>query len=214
MTRPGPNESAVLSYIGLRRWIGAIGLALPFVLPIGVLWFGGIQAGSISGYYYTDMRNVLVGILCAIGIFMLSYRFGSLGNRVSNVAAVAAIGVALAPTPPPDPTAREELVGVLHGLSAVVFFLALAYFCFRLFPKPDRDGPPTANHLVRVRIYRLCGGVIVACLVAAIAVAALDVLPQLRPLYWLESVAVVAFAFSWIVKGRVLLGDGRSVNAP
>lgn len=213
MMRPGPNEGAVLSYIGLRRAIGVIGLALPVVLPIGVALFRGDQPGSISGYYYTDMRNVLVGIMCAIGVFLLSYKFGRLGNMWSNIAALAAIGVALAPTPPPDPTATEVAVGVVHGVSAVVFFVALAVFCFVLFPQPDNPGPPTAHHLARVRIYRICGGVIVGCLAGALLVAYLDALPQLRPLYWLESIAVIAFGFSWIVKGRVLLGDPQPAVA-
>ncbi len=71
----GPQDSLVLSYLTLRKAVGIIGCALPFVLVIGtaVLQGSGIQA-SISGYYYTDMRNVFVGSLCAIGIFLMSCR--------------------------------------------------------------------------------------------------------------------------------------------
>jgi len=46
------------------------------VLILGkILYFRdpGIQ-DSISSYYYTDMRDVLVGSLCAIGVFLWSYR--------------------------------------------------------------------------------------------------------------------------------------------
>ena len=57
------DTSLVLSYLGLRKAVGIIGTALPFVLAIGNLLFLEhleIQA-SISAYYHTHMRNVLVG---------------------------------------------------------------------------------------------------------------------------------------------------------
>ena len=71
----GSQDLLVLSYLELRKAVGIIGFALPFVLAFGkdLLQGPGIE-GSISGYYYTDMRNVLVGSLCAIGVFLLSCR--------------------------------------------------------------------------------------------------------------------------------------------
>jgi hypothetical protein len=71
----GPQEPLVLSYLGLRKAVGIIGLALPFVLAFGkiLLQSPGIQ-DSISAYYYTDMGNVFVGSLCAIGVFLMSTR--------------------------------------------------------------------------------------------------------------------------------------------
>lgn len=68
-------RSLVLSYLGLRRAVGYIGIGLPFVLLFGKLLVqGGPLPGSISAYYYSDMRNVLVGALCAVAIFLISYR--------------------------------------------------------------------------------------------------------------------------------------------
>jgi hypothetical protein len=42
--------------------VGVIGILLPPVLLIGKqILQGGDLPGSISAYYYTDMRNLLVG---------------------------------------------------------------------------------------------------------------------------------------------------------
>src|SRR6266852_8308761 len=88
--QPNPQDSLVLSYLGLRKAVGIIGFALPFVLAIAG---PGIQ-GSISCYYYTDMRNVLVGSLCAIGVFLMSTRGYDLRDEIAGrLACVFAIGV-------------------------------------------------------------------------------------------------------------------------
>src|SRR5437899_11536622 len=69
----GPQDPVVLSYLGLRRAVGMIGFLLPVVLAIGkiVLESPGLQH-SISAYYYTVVRDVFVGSLCAIGVFLAS----------------------------------------------------------------------------------------------------------------------------------------------
>ena len=70
------NDSLLISYLSLRKAVGIIGIALPFVLALGnwqLFHANGIE-DSISYYYYTSMRGVLVGSLWAIGIFLMSYR--------------------------------------------------------------------------------------------------------------------------------------------
>ncbi|WP_434219614.1 hypothetical protein [Amycolatopsis nalaikhensis] len=132
-----PQTTLVHSYLFLRRAIGLIGLALPFVLILGKqLLQGGDLIGSLSGYYYTDLRNVFVGAMCAAGVFLLAY-YGHdyVDNVASSVAGLGAIGLALFPaTPDHDVSAWDRTSGVLHLTFAAVFFLMLAYFCLRLFP--------------------------------------------------------------------------------
>jgi hypothetical protein len=205
-----PNRNAVLSYRSLRRRVGAIGVALPPVLAIGAAALFGVGLlSSVSAYYYTGMRGVLVGSLCAIGVFLLSYRFGKADDLLGDVAGIAAIGLALFPTAPEGGgMGWVRVVGVVHLVFAAVFFLALAIFSLFLFTRTDGDVTP--RKLVRNVVYRVCGWVIVACLVLAVFtdLAVGDaVKAEYRPLFWLETVAVLAFGVSWLVKGEALLGD-------
>ncbi|MEV7095558.1 DUF998 domain-containing protein [Amycolatopsis sp. NPDC051045] len=192
-----PQNTLVHSYLFLRRAIGLIGLALPVVLILGKqLVQGGALIGSLSGYYYTDLRDVLVGAMCAVGVFLLAY-YGHdyVDNVASTVAGLGAIGLALFPTTPArDVTAWDRTSGVLHLVFAAVFFLALAYFCLRLFP---HDGEQRFGTL-----YRACGIVILACLVLIALAKYLAIAPSLRPALWLEAIAVEAFGIAWLVKGR------------
>jgi hypothetical protein len=196
-----PQNTLVHSYLFLRRAIGLIGLALPFVLILGKqLVQGGDLVGSLSGYYYTDLRDVLVGAMCAVGVFLLAY-YGHdfVDNVASTVAGLGAIGLALFPTTPDhDVTAWDRTSGVLHWVFAAVFFLALAYFCLRLFPHDGEQPPGTGV------VYRVCGVVILACLVLIAVTKTFGLLPALLPALWLESVAVWAFGVAWLVKGQTL----------
>ncbi len=196
-----PQTTLVHSYLFLRRAIGLTGLALPFVLIFGKqLVQGGDLVGSLSGYYYTDLRNVFVGAMCATGVFLLAY-YGHdfVDNVASSVAGLGAIGLALFPTTPDhDVTAWDRTSGVLHLTFAAVFFLMLAYFCLRLFPHDGEQ--PRGTGIV----YRVCGVVILAALVLIALTSWLRLVPEWHPALWLESVAVWAFGVAWLLKGQTL----------
>jgi hypothetical protein len=196
-----PQTTLVHSYLFLRRAIGLIGLALPVVLILGKqLVQGGDLIGSLSGYYYTDLRDVLVGAMCAVGVFLLAY-YGHdyVDNVASTVAGLGAIGLALFPTTPDhDVTAWDRTSGVLHLVFAALFFLSLAYFCLRLFPH-DGEQPEKFGAL-----YRACGIVILACLVLIALAKYSGFAASLHPALWLEAVAVEAFGVAWLVKGGTL----------
>ena len=141
MNATSNTKDLVLSYLGLRKGIGIIGITLPIVLVIGkgMLESPGIS-DSISAYYYSVMRNVFVGSLCAIAIFLISYRYEHLDDIAGDLAGAFAIGVALFPTAPDvGATGQQMMIGVLHGLFAACFFLTLAFFALVLFRKTDRN---------------------------------------------------------------------------
>jgi len=216
MNRPsGPNGSLVLSYLGLRKAVGIIGTALPFVLALGkILLEGpGIQS-SISSYYHTGMRDVFVGSLCAIAVFLISYHgYEQKDDIAGDLACVFALGVALFPTTPEiNVTPRDKFVGALHLLSAASFFLTLAFFSLVLFRKTDPTKAPTRKKLQRNTIYTVCGYTILACIVLSVIaglVSSDSPVQRLHPVFWLESVAVVAFGVSWLTKGEAILKDQR-----
>jgi len=208
-------SSLVISYLGLRKAVGILGTLLPFVLAIGLfIIFGkGLQA-SLSDYYHTEMRDVFVGTLCAIGVFLLSYRgYERKDDIAGNLAFVFAIGTALFPTTPEvNPLPSDKVIGVMHFVFAGLFFITLAYFSLGLFTKTDPTKTPTPQKLMRNRVYVVCGYTILA---AIALIAIYIVLPseiqtyfdQIKPVFWLESIAVVAFGISWLVKGEAILQD-------
>jgi|SRR5271165_5247581 len=210
-----PSGPVVLSYLSLRKAVGIIGLSLPFVLALGkvVLQGCGLQS-SISGYYYTDVRGVFVGALCAIGVFLMSVRgFDRRDQVAGGLACLFAVGVALLPTTPDRGATRsDEIIGAFHLAFAALLFLTLAYFCLKLFILTDTP-TPTPQKLQRNGVYRVCGYLILVS-IFSIAVAALpqvkDRVAGLKPRFWLESVAVVAFGVAWLVKGEAILKDEQA----
>jgi hypothetical protein len=214
MAKPPASDSPlVLSYLGLRKAVGVIGIALPFVLALGKVLFDGpgIES-SISSYYYTAMRDVFVGSLCAIAVFLMSYKgYERKDDIAGDLAFIFAIGVALFPTAPDlNPTSREKLIGGLHHSFAALFFLTLAYFSLILFRKTDPSRRPTRRKEMRNVVYTVCGYTILAslALIALVALLPDDIpLKTLDPVFWLEAVAVVAFGVSWLVKGEAILKD-------
>ena len=204
-------SSLVIGYMTLRRAIGLLGTSLPFVLSFGalLLFKTGIQP-SISSYYHTGMRDVFVGILCAIGVFMISYKYERPDDIAGDLACVFAVGTALFPTSPPGELTLGT-IGALHLVFASLFFLTLAYFALFLFTKTNPKKTPTRRKRQRNHVYKVCGYTI---LVSIALIVLLTLLPSVKqaispynPVYWLEALAVVAFGISWLTKGEALLAD-------
>ena len=225
----GPqNAILVISYLSLRKAIGILGVALPFLLPFGqiLLHALAIQSSlhepvienSVSYYYYTDMRNIFVGSMWAIGVFLMSYRgYDHRDARAGRFASACAIGVALFPTGPlPLATPDQKLIGGVHLTFAALLFLTLAYFSLKLFTQTDPNKTPTPQKLQRNVIYRVSGYIMLAC-IALIVVAALPpvkaMLEQFAPRFWLEAIAIVAFGISWLTKGEAILKDQVTPSA-
>ena len=208
---PDGRTTLVLSYLGLRRAVGVIGMALPVVLAVGGLLRDGpgLQR-SISHYYYSSMRDVLVGSLCAMAVFLFSYRYDRPDAVAGVVAALSAAGAAFFPTTRgPQLVSAADPVGVVHLVCAATFFLTLAWFCLALFPRTHAGRPPTRRKRQRNVVYRVCGVAIVASVLLVAVTPALpgDWVAAVHPVFWLESLAIEAFGVAWFVKGRTLLTD-------
>ena len=209
------NPTLILSYLQLPRAVGYIGIALPIALLAGKVIFegAGIEP-SISDYYYTKMGDVFVGCLFAIGVFLWSYEGYDEGpdNKVGNIACIGAIGTALFPTTPDCPSLVQEVIGYFHYLFAVGFLGALAFFSIYLFTKTNKDNP-TPEKLFRNKIYKYCGYAIAGSIITMIVFVGTKKIfnysiPEwLDVIFWLETVAVMSFGFSWIVKGNTLFRD-------
>ena len=142
------ENELIISYMFLRKIVGWIGSLLPIALILGgLLTVTASLPDSMSGYYYTQMRNVFVGALCALGIFLVGYAgYDDLDRWITNVAGLGAIGVAFLPTKPPVCAAgqrvclpplvahlsvTQQIVGDAHLGSAAVTFIALGVMALR-----------------------------------------------------------------------------------
>jgi hypothetical protein len=217
------RDPGLISYLTLRKFVGLIGILLPFALVIihMLLVRQVVLLGSVSGYYYTDVRGVLVGSLCAIGVFLFAYRgydnWDNINwdNVLTNAAGVFAIGVALFPTAPVNPSTHARDISYVHLTCAGLLFAALAVISFWLFTRTDPAIGRTKQKKIRDLIYRGCGIVIALCL-ALVPIESLVIgapIQGIRPLFWLEAIAVVAFGISWLVKGEAILKDKPSGGA-
>jgi len=212
MSPTPPDSPLVISYLLLRKVLGALGIALPFLLSIGawVIFGTGLQE-SMSAYYYTGTRDVFVGTLCVIGFFLFAYNgYGPADRIAGNLACLFAVGTALFPTAPSGHTCKVERIYCVHGVFAASLFLTLTFFSLFLFTRTS--GNPTPQKLQRNMVYRVCGIIMLA---AILLVPILHFLPeswtagimQLDPVFWLEATAVVAFGVSWLTKGEAILSD-------
>jgi hypothetical protein len=98
----------------------------------------------------------------------------------------------------------------VHFIAAPSLFTVLAYFSLFLFTKTSAGSEPTNAKRHRNRVYIACGVAMILCI---IGVAVAYALPSdatssgVRPVFWLESLALWAFGTSWFVKGRTILKD-------
>ena len=162
---------------------------------------------SISHYYYTGMRDVFVGSLCAVALFMFFYSgYNKWDDWAGNVAGFFAIGVAWFPT---TEVGSSILIGKINFACAAFFFLTLAVFSLLLFTKTKKESSPTPQKLTRNKIYIICGLIMIACLIAiAIYYNFIhDDNSESFFVFWSETVALIAFGLSWLTKGGTLYPD-------
>jgi Protein of unknown function (DUF998) len=213
------GESALAAaYTLLQKIVGVIAVLLPFVLVIGNKALTGDELeSSISAYYHTPMGAVFVGVLWALAVFFASYNYKplpgfNLDNKLSWAAGIAAVGVALFPTTSVAPSQSEQVVGRVHLTFAGLLFALLAVFALFLFPRSS--GAMTPEKRRRNALYRTCGGVMVA---AMLLMFPSNLAPDsLHAFFWLETICVVMFGISWLVKGGFwgILADKKPAPAP
>jgi hypothetical protein len=205
MTNGGSETRVFVSYLTLRRVVGVLGVALPVVLALwGFALFQGIEIRpSISDYYYDRTRDAFVGILFVVAWFLFAYRgYERKDDVAGHLACIFALGVAL------FPNSGTEWQQIVHFVSAGALFLVLSYFSLFLFTKSS--GRMTRQKRIRNAIYTTCGIVMPAC-IALIGLYSWQLddtaLSNLKPVFWLQSLALWAFGLSWFVKGKTLWQD-------
>ena len=200
--RPSDPGSApyIRSYVFMRKVVGWLALVLPPLIVFGEPVFFDdrpFPLGSLSAYYYSGFRELFVGLLWAIGVFLILYKWseGTRESWVSSAAGFAVIVVAIFPTGKPGAkvatTPLQDLLGeewverIHFGAAGVFIFLLSRISRYWVRHRPERK-----------RLHRLCEAVILASLALAIFTGGFD-----RPDYGIlvaEFAAVWAFATSWL----------------
>jgi hypothetical protein len=216
------DSTLASAYTHLQQIVGVMAILLPFVLVIGNRALTGDELeSSISAYYHTPMGGVFVGVLWALAVFFLSYNYKplpgfNLDNKLSTLASIAAVGVALFPTTDDASVATqsEQVIGRVHLSFAFVLFALLAVFALFLFPRTG--GEMTESKRRRNVVYRTCGVIIIVALALVPVSNLVDPPDWLHAFFWLETICVVAFGVSWLIKGGFLgiLADKEPTLSP
>ena len=219
------------AYTYLQRAVGIIAITLPFVIGIIDRWIRHKHHGSISAYYYERTGNYFVGSLFALAVFFFSYNYRPLpGHQLdrvfSKIASLMAAGVAMMPTSSEGSKAHggSQVIAACHLVCAGILFTVLAIFSLYLFTQSSGPSSTTSfwNRLLRIfrtdpldlplltdrkklrnKIYRVCGWLIVA----SVLMIPLCYAFSWDLVFWFESIAVVSFGFSWLVKGETIFAD-------
>lgn len=210
---PRAQDPAQLSYFALRKAVGVIALGLPFAVAIPWFWCSHTLEGSISSYYYTGMRNLFEGSLCAIALFQLFCRGYDKWDEAAGVlSGIFALGVAFCPTTPDQgATPFQEDVGIAHYVFAGLLFLTLAVFCLVLFKMSAQGHALTDRKKSRNRVYTWCGIVILGSMAAILLLVKIFKVTYLPggvgTVFLFETTSLWAFGVAWLIKGETLLKD-------
>ena len=221
---PPHEENDMTTVRRLRKAIGWLGISLPFALIILSLIpvFKTEVQVSLSSYYYTHLREIFTGVLCAVGLFLIRYKgytdkiFWKDDNRMTNLAGAMALGVALMPTSPDACCEKaftiipfcDDFLGWFHYIFAALFFIILAVMSFFVFTLGQKKKQQvTHGSFDENTIYRICGCAILVF--SAMVPVCQFLIPFPYSTLIFETLTLTTFGISWLIKGRVLSDTGR-----
>lgn len=194
--------------------LGIIAIMLPFTLLVGhALAQRSLDfRSSLSMYYFSDMRDALVGGLCAMGVLFMRAREGSLATLFTTIAGMLAIAAALTHPALPvllghAPSSEGDiLISQIHAASIGALVMLTAVLCLVVFPQADQGNERIGLRLTHNQIYRLCGVIIICGVFVATFSNFLPSSVADKPthlLLWIEVIWLVAFGLACIVRGGV-----------
>lgn len=229
------QKHIVLTYVFLRLGIGTLAIALPVILSVlGFIRYGLVLQDSLSAYYHAYvptsqlpdvfsvagngvMRNWFVGILWAIGFFLILYQgFGRRESKALNAAGVLLVMVAMFPM---DWTCHQSCPKIsIHGVSAILFFFSIGYVC--IFRSGDTlnhgfyPGLLDKDRRFYRRWYRVIGSAmwIFPLFVAALEFAKIRIFGT-HAVFFIEAGGIWVFAAYWLLKSKEIAASGADYAA-
>jgi hypothetical protein len=180
---------------------------------------------TISDSYYTPMGEWFTGCLGSIGLFMFCYKGHTLrpgehlsDNLLTNTIGICAFLVALCPTSASLPEGVNCLddnfrifqagtvTNIVHLSAATLLFVCLgrmSYTNFRRSQNPEDFGKGADDGWFKffgLVIYSCIGGLM---LYKGLSAYVPQAIKNLQPFYILESIALISFGLSWLIKGKI-----------
>jgi hypothetical protein len=217
------SENDVATYRRIRSAIGVLGICLPvmlLILPLFPFFETTIQ-NSISHYYYTNLRELFTGVLCAVGLFLIRYQghknpiIWKNDSLLTNIAGCMAFGIALFPTDPDECCQKiytiiplcHPILGILHYAFAAIFFFVLAIVSINVFTIGQNINSDIPTSFVNENnIYRVCGYLMLCFIILVPILGAFKI--SFATLIC-EALALFSFGISWLIKGRTLGDKGK-----
>ena len=215
------------AYARIRKAVGLLGVLIP---PLCIsLSFAGACKGtvlpSISHYYYTIIGDEFVAILFALGLVLILYKsvfkiekLRLWENRLTNVAGILALIVAFIPTSPlaedtscsyfkltgAEHDAVYGFLAYLHLPAAGLMLFIFGILSYQYFPRNWETGVLDSTNKI---LYRICAWVIFISIFILIVYVIIDCIKPITTsnsfIFIFEVFAILAFAVSWLKKGRV-----------
>jgi len=206
------HEHIFGTYISLRYGIAALAFLYPILLyAVGRFVYGIELENTLSHYYFSlaaddptmrifPMRAWFVGLLFSIGVLLYLYKgFTVKENIALNIAGLSAVIVALVPM---DYECWPNCGSInLHGVSAVILFLSIAYVslvCTKSTLTYLNDKQLEASFLKK---YRMLGALLVASPVVALIITFFTQDME-KYVFFVELAGIWAFALYWLLKSQ------------
>ncbi|MBY0486579.1 MAG: hypothetical protein K2P85_05240 [Flavobacteriaceae bacterium] len=222
------NAIWLTNSLTLRKVIGVLGMSLPFLLFVFLYIDNGLNhpLQSISHYYYTRVASVFVAILSILAMFLIIYKGKEpVDFLISLTAGLFALCVVCFPTGNITQTCCDGnfVYSVtylkisafregFHYAAAGIFLGCLAYMSLFLFTKSDKALQHRGSKkIIRNHIYRVCGILMIAAILV-IGAGYFELISKTfydehQLTFWMETLAVESFGFSWLIKGETLFKD-------
>ena len=191
-----------INTLRLRAMIGWLGMLLPWIVAAIYIAMGKGFPSSISATWFEPATcTPFMIILGSASLLLISYKgYDRLDDVLLTCAGIAGLCVCLFPCSAQSGKIGTFMLdsatsGVIHNVSAVIFFALLAYNSFFLFTKTD--GTMTVNKRIRNVIYRICG-------IGMVGSFAILLLPPFDYKMWLiETIALLFFGVSFLTKADI-----------
>jgi hypothetical protein len=223
------ESNATISYNKLRQTIGLLGIALPVLIYLHLLFVShyGVLQDSISHYYYTVSNVWFIGILWGLGLVLIFYpaykNESKKDTLLTTISGICALCVSLFPTNANSNDAcaiftydNSPWRAGFHYACAAGMLLIFSYMSIKIFTKTTIGNDLTLDVNLwkrkRNRVFKVCGWMTMLSVACIGIITLLELKWTNMPIttkytFWLEVTALVPFGIAWLIKGGFALTD-------